>query len=75
MVFPFSVDTPLLPQFSPSMCIDEDWLISPMPVAERGSVSPVLEGRGSVLQDVLTGTRPPQEPETYITQELVTENP
>ncbi|CAA7039177.1 unnamed protein product [Microthlaspi erraticum] len=60
-VFPYSVASPSLPQFSPSVCLDEDWLVAPTPTVVRGS------------QLLVTVT--PQEPETVISQEPVTENP
>ncbi|CAA7024955.1 unnamed protein product [Microthlaspi erraticum] len=63
-VFPFSVTNPFLPQFSPSACVDDDWLISSIPFVVRGSGSPETP---SVAVN-------PQEPEAAITQEPVTEH-
>lgn len=47
------------------MCVDEDWLISPMPTIVRGSGSPETQAM----------TVNPQELVADIPQELVTEHP
>ncbi|CAA7023525.1 unnamed protein product [Microthlaspi erraticum] len=71
-VFPYSVVSPSLPQFSPSDCLDDDWIISPVPFVVRGSDSTLGENREPNALPVIV---PTQEPESVNPQEPETEKP